>query len=362
MYGSFEIFPMSLCREIPRRSRCQSRALALIFHLLLNPDALISCRLIPECLVQILRRWTAKNEARVRRRRGREREKGKGCKMSIGDFRNFLLLVLRTFFFFGGNEGHARVKTPRKRTREDHPLFAVQYARSLSFSRLARRESTACFSESSPWFEATTLPRYSCSWTATAPSPSILCPLPLGISLSRSSFRTRHLLTWFVSLSFFHFATLGILSPSCRLVVFTLLHLRIPLPLSTPTSSTRHAVLDIHSISDNLKLSLDDSENWSIANFSEHDRRQTFLMPPFVIYTSYTRFLRLTFVHFFSESSRVFPRFVTCVRVLRVADRCCSLQHDRHLQRINNISHTWTRKEIHRYEIFGKNLFDLASW
>lgn len=79
---------------------------------------------------------------------GERKGEGKGYEMSIGDFCNFLLLVLGVFF--GENEGYAGVKTPRKGTHEDYPLFAVQYARSLSFSRLARRESTACFSESSP--------------------------------------------------------------------------------------------------------------------------------------------------------------------------------------------------------------------
>lgn len=323
---SFEIFPMSLCREIPRRSRCQSRALALIFHLLLNPDALISCRLIPECLVQILRRWTAKNEARVRRRRGREREKGKGYKMSIGDFPQFYPFV--TSYFFGGNEGHARVKTPRKRTREDYPLFAVQYARSLSFSRLARRESTACFSESSPWFEATTLPRYSCSWTATAPSPSILCPLPLGISLS--IFLSYSPPSHFVCFSlFFSFRLPGnsiSVLPSCCVHFAPSSYSSSSL---TSSSSIRHAVLDIHSISDNLKLSLDDSENWSIANFSEHDRRQTFLMPPFVIYTSYTRFLRLTFRSFLLRELACVSSIYNVCACPSSGRPCCFLQHDR---------------------------------
>jgi len=71
-----------------------------------------------------------------------------------------------------------------ERPREGElPLFSrgPTHPPSLPFSRLARRESTACSSESSPRFGAATLPRYPCSWTAGAPPPSVLS---LSISLS----------------------------------------------------------------------------------------------------------------------------------------------------------------------------------
>lgn len=77
--------------------------------------------------------------------------------------------------------GHEDRSLPR--VWENYPLFASRHARSLPFSRLARRESTACFSESNPWFEATTLPRYPCSWTAAAPPSRSLSFLPRYFSL-----------------------------------------------------------------------------------------------------------------------------------------------------------------------------------
>lgn len=246
MYGSFEIFPMSLCREIPRRSRCQSRALALDL-----PSALKSRRVNQlSSHPRMPRPDFMEVNSKERGKGAAEEEEGKGDRKGIQDvdwwFPQFSPFGISCFF--GGNEGHARVKTRRKGTREDYPLFAVQYARSLSFSRLARRESTACFSESSPWFEATTLPRYSCSWTATAlPLPSSV--LSLLVFLSRSSFRTRHLLTSFVSLSFsfclpwkFDLRLAILLCSLCSIFVF-----RLSSSSLTPSSSTRrHAVLPIY--------------------------------------------------------------------------------------------------------------------
>lgn len=163
----------------------------------------------------------------------------------------------------------------RRKPSSSFPFFfSRRNARSLPFSRLARRESTACSSESNPWFEASTPPplHLLLDHHPLSPSQPVASALILSFSpcLSQSFTLSRYL-----SISYpfhcmfilFHFSltTLFVLLPFLRLQF-----VRCSQPVCKILSNI---VLDIHSICCyNSNCCSNDSLNWLISRLCWCDR------------------------------------------------------------------------------------------
>lgn len=135
-----------------------------------------------------------------------ETERRRRRKVEVLTRPTFVTILPRVSFLAGMSEA-TRVGACRRYKKTT--LFSVsRHTRSLPFSRLARRESTACSSESNPWFEAATLPRYPCSWTTTTPPSRSLS------FFSRVFCRLCQLATPYLFLSSFSFPFVSLVSLS----------------------------------------------------------------------------------------------------------------------------------------------------
>lgn len=89
---------MSLCREIPRRSRCQSRrALALDLPPAFKSRRVNQLSSHPRTPRPDFTGVNSKERGKGAAEEGEEKREGKGYKMSIDDFRDFFFLVPRAF-------------------------------------------------------------------------------------------------------------------------------------------------------------------------------------------------------------------------------------------------------------------------
>lgn len=169
----------------------------MIFHLVLNPDALISCRLIPECLVQISRRCE------------KRRDGGKKKKKKSERYRWRLSRFCHEFAAsssFGGNER----RKPRGACRlcEKTILFLRAGTHVLSRSPGSRDERAL----RAP-LKATPDSKPRPSPATLAPElplllPLALCPFSLGLPLALANFPL------YLFLSFFPFPFVSLLSLS----------------------------------------------------------------------------------------------------------------------------------------------------
>lgn len=243
----------------------------MIFHLVLNPDALIGCRLIPACLVQISRRCE-------KRRDGGKKKKSGRCR------RGRLLSRFCRGFLFWGERATGATRVGACRRCEKTTLFLRTGTHVLSRSPGSRDERALRAPLKAPLIRSRDPPPLPLLLNCRCSSLSVSV-LSLSVFLSRASSRPRQLPTPYLFLSFslflpFHLVLISYLSQNSISALshcLPWLHLRTSsfsfyTPFGALFSLAKFYPLrccrsHIHSISGNFKLTSNDGGNWSIANF-----------------------------------------------------------------------------------------------